>query len=230
MASTGSVQSGLDGDPPIRRFSFAPVRRPGQVNGAVRTRFVGLLKFTLPMLALALVVAVIVWPGSFSDDSGFQLSFVTLKRGDADRLTMLSPRYLGTDSQNQPFIVTASVAEQDPADTRQVTLKNIQADMTFEDGSWFSMLAAGGIYHQGRQTLRLAGDINIFSDAGYELHTEAVNVDLAAGAARTDSVVTGQGPFGSVRADRLEAEQRGRLLRFSGNVRLVIEPDAGVGK
>jgi len=205
-------------------------QRRRQASASPRyTRFVGMMKLLLPMLALALIVAVIAWPTAFENDDGFELSFSALKQDEAERLTMLNPRYLGTDRDNQPYVITAEVAEQDPADQRQVTLTALQVDLTAKDGSWFTLMAGNGIYHQGHQYLRLDGPIEIFSDAGYEFHTEAAEIDLASGSAQALSPVRGQGPFGNLVADRMEAEERGQRLFFRGNVRLLIRPDATRG-
>jgi len=225
-----------DVDPPTNGASAgarrvaAPSRRRRASASPRYTRFVGMMKLLLPMLALALIVAVIAWPTAFERSTGIPLSFSALKQDEADKLTMLNPRYLGTDRDNQPFVITAEAAEQDPVDQRQVTLTALQADLTARDGSWFTLLAGNGIYHQGHQYLLLEGPIEIFSDAGYEFRTEAAEIDLVGGAAQSLAPVHGQGPFGTLTADRMEAEERGQRLFFRGNVRLVIRPQAVGGQ
>ena len=96
-----------------------------------------------------------------------------------------------------------------------------------EDGAWLTVIASGGVYHQGRQTLRLDGPVNIFSDLGYEFHAETAMIDLAAGGAKSDRPVYGQGPFGSVRADRMDVQQHGQRLLFDGNVTMIIRLEQG---
>ncbi|MDP6344619.1 MAG: LPS export ABC transporter periplasmic protein LptC [Alphaproteobacteria bacterium] len=204
-----------------RHFRFAPVRRLAGV-GQRYSRFVGMMRLVLPLVALGLVVIVIAWPNGLDRDDGFQISFADMRPGEAGELTMLRPRYLGTDSRNRPFVVTADRATQDPDDQRLITLRQLQADMTTAGGGWFTVLAEAGVYHQQRQQLHLQGPINIFSDSGYEFHAQAVDIDLIKGRAVSDQPVRGQGPFGTLRADRLVIEDQGGRMQFQGNVKMRI--------
>jgi lipopolysaccharide export system protein LptC len=200
-------------------------RQDRQVPVGTRyTRMVGALKLLLPLLALALIATVILWASSYDREQGFELSFITSQDASSDRLTMVNPRYVGTDVSNQPFTVTAELAEQDPKDQRQVTLTGVQADMTTDGGTWFTAMAPAGHYRQETNILKLDGPISVFSDAGYEFHAETAEIDLGRGTATSPRPVRGQGPFGTLRADRMDVKKRGQLLQFSGNVRLVIEP------
>jgi lipopolysaccharide export system protein LptC len=191
------------------------------------SRFVGMMKMLLPIMALALMAAIFAWPGEFDDPKLLDIGFVQGKGKEAERLTMLNPRYLGTDAQQRPFVITARIAEQDPNDQRQVTLTAVQADMASGDGAWFSIAARSGVYHQGNNSLYLVGPIDLFSDAGYEFHSGSVNIDLNAGTAETVDKVQGHGPFGTIKADRLLISERGNVLRFAGHVSLVIAPQKG---
>jgi lipopolysaccharide export system protein LptC len=210
-----------------RRFHFDPGRR--RTGASPRySRFVGMMKLLLPLLALGLVVAVVIWPNELREATGFHLAYVSTNTGGAAELTMLRPRYLGTDARNRPFVVTADRATQDPKDQRLVTLVRLQADMAMADGRWFTIMADSGIYHQQRKHLRLMGAINLFSDQGYEFNATMVDIDLNSGRAVSDQPVNGQGPFGTLRADRLEVENFGQRLLFKGNVRMrIVARDRG---
>ena len=118
--------------------------------------------------------------------------------------------------------MTADSATQDPLDQRLITLVRLQADMSMADGRWFSAMADNGIYHQQKQFLRLEGSINLFSDQGYELNAQSAEINLKSGKAITSFPVNGQGPFGTVRANRLEIENFGQKLLFLGNVKMRI--------
>jgi lipopolysaccharide export system protein LptC len=212
----------------MRALDLAP-RRPGTERGLPRpaySRFVGLMKWGLPALAGFLVVLVLAWPGVLKRNEGFQLSFSGLRGLGEEELTMLNPRFMGVDRKNQPFVITADSANQDPADPRLVTLDSVQADITLTDGSWLSLVAASGLYRQAEQTLTLEGPVSIYSDSGYELHLRRVEATLAEGVAWSDDGVEGQGPFGQLRADRMRIENQGERMFFEGRVRLTVLPGA----
>lgn len=217
-----------DGGPATRsRAPSADSARTQKQLSLRYTRFVGMMKLLLPMIGLGLIIAVLAWPNGHEQDRGFTVSFSLSHDDAADRLVMLNPRYIGTDSEQRPFTVTADTATQDPEDQRRVTLRTLQADMTMKDGAWLTVMASGGVYHQGRQTLRLDGPVNFFSDQGYEFHAEEAMIDLAAGGATSEQPVYGQGPFGSVRSDRMTVSQHGQRLVFDGNVTMIIRSAQG---
>jgi lipopolysaccharide export system protein LptC len=221
IAADGPRENTGDNGAPARRFQFDPDRRQVRVSPQY-SRFVGMMKLLLPLLAFGLVVAVVIWPNEFRDATGFHLSYVSSEDGNATELTMLRPRYLGTDARNRPFVVTADQATQNLQDQRQISLTRLQADMSMTDGRWFTVMADTGVYHQQRQHLRLQGGINLFSDQGYEFNAEIAEIDLNTGQASSDRPVRGQGPFGTLRADRMEVEDFGQRLFFRGNVKMHI--------
>ncbi len=226
MNADMAADSGVDGGTPAaakpgRRFQFDPERRQAQASRQY-SRFVGMMKLLLPLLAFGLVVAVVIWPNEFREATGFHLSYVSDDDGNATELTMLRPRYLGTDARNRPYVVTADRATQDLLDQRLITLKRLQADMSMADGRWFTVMADTGVFHQQKQHLRLQGAINLFSDQGYEFNAEVADIDLNTGVGISDLPVRGQGPFGTLRADRLVVEDFGQRLLFKGNVRMHI--------
>jgi len=206
---------------PKRRFEFEPSRRRVKASPGY-SRFVGMMKLLLPLLGLGLVVTLVVWPNEFQKATGFHLAYVSSDSNGGVDLTMLRPRYLGTDSRNQPFVVTADSATQDPVDQRLITLIRLQADMSMADGSWFTVMADNGIYHQQKQFLRLEGAINLFSDQGYEFNARSADVNLKSGKATSSFPINGQGPFGTIRADSLAIEEFGEKLLFLGNVKMRI--------
>ncbi len=188
------------------------------------SRFVGLMKFVLPATALGLTALVLAWPGEGSDPDAIRLSFASLKSDEQGNPGMTNARFVGSDRRDRPFLVTADRALQDSDDPGRVRLRTLQADMTLGNGMWLTMLAESGLYDRGRQTLDLAGPVNIFSDAGYEFHAQSSTVDLAAGSASSDLPVEGQGPFGVLSASGFRFLDQGRRLIFEGDVKLVLHP------
>ncbi|MEQ9643605.1 MAG: LPS export ABC transporter periplasmic protein LptC [Alphaproteobacteria bacterium] len=221
MSATGEI------DPRQRpHHGYAP--RAGAAGAAGANlrrygRFVGLAKWLLLAIAMLVVLAVLAWPGAFTNRGGFQLGFASLENVDGS-LTMVSPRYTGTDNAGRPFVITAESAQQDELDQQRVTMHTLQADVTMTDGTWLSLSAEKGLYDRTRQTLRLDGPIDIFSDRGYEFHGTGAEMDLAAGVAVTTQPVQGHGPFGALRANRMTVKERGQYLLFEGDVRTTLLP------
>ena len=206
----------------LARPSRRPLGEPARYS-----RFVGLMKFGLPALAAALVGAVLAWPGTNDDPREFRLSYAAIDLSNPGRPGMLNARYVGTDEANRPFVVTAESAIVDPADKNRVHLTTLQADMTLDDESWVTVIADRGEYDLDEQELLLSDRVDLFSDHGYEFHAKEVRVHLDSGAATSDLPVQGQGPLGTLRADRFRMTDLGQRLRFEGDVRMVVRPSGG---
>ena len=157
---------------------------------------------------------------------------------------------MGTDSDGSPFVVTADRAVQDARDIHRAKLYNVEADMSAKGGAWYNMRAPHGFLDSAAQKLWLTGELALFSDSGYELHTDWAFVDLAPSCdpktgrptttkatkpgkplprcahttVRGDHEVTGQGPFGTMRADHFHIEKASKHVYLEGNVRMVLYP------
>ncbi len=216
---------GFGGGGPARARWQPRVGRVIDSARARRSRFVGAMRVALPLLALAVVVLVAIWPQFGRRQEGFRLLFSQLNVAQ-EALTMSNARYRGTDSRNQPFSITAETATQDPRNAKLIALDKLTADMTLEDGSWLSMSADSGLYEQDAQRLTLQGNVNIFSDRGYEFHALTAEIDLAAGSVASDERVWGQGPLGLLRANGLRVFDKGARIRFIEGVHTTLFPDA----
>ncbi|HYE00095.1 MAG TPA: LPS export ABC transporter periplasmic protein LptC [Alphaproteobacteria bacterium] len=194
-----------------------PTRRP-PTRGY--SRFVRILKVTLPLAALGLLGAVVAWPQIGSD-----VPPPPPVVAQAEGPTMTDPRFHGTDSRNRPFSVTAERAVQAVQAGSPVALEKPDAEVTLGDGTWVQVSARTGQFDQPNQMLRLDGDVTVFHDSGYQMQGEQLQVKLEEGRLWSDAPVRGQGPNGEIEAEGLQIVDRGRTVVFTGKSRLVLRPD-----
>ena len=190
------------------------------------SRYVGAMKILLPLTAVALIGLIVGWPDGSPDSAGFRLSFANVTSGESGSLGMSKARYIGTDENGQPFVITADTVTPDDADPNRFWLQTLQADITFDDGSWFSLMAPSGVYDRDSQLLKLPEEVDIFSDQGFELHTTAARVDLASSVAEGDQPVQASGPLGILQANGFRLSQSDGRLIFTGGVQLTARPAA----
>jgi len=188
------------------------------------TRFVGLMKYLLPLGALVLVALVTVWPEATRAPE-LRLAYAALTAGLGDAPGMTAARYVGVDGELRPYVVTADSAVVDDHNADRVHLTGLQADITLDDG-WLSLLSASGTYDAAMATLDLTAPVHLYSDRGFEFHTLHAHLDLRSGSGRSDAPVTGQGPLGTLHAQAFSFADRGAHLAFSGGVRVVVLPGA----
>jgi lipopolysaccharide export system protein LptC len=203
----------------------SPAPRIGRLRGGRYSRFVTLMKFLLPAIALVLIALVVIWPQLQSDDSLFKLGVARLKATENGDPSLVNARFVGADNKNRPFTVTADLAKNVLSDTAPVELEMPKADVTMEDGSWLVLTAHTGLYDRTTKTLDLQGQVNLFHDSGYEFTTEKARVDLETGIASGDTPVEGQGPFGTLHSEGFRVVNQGDTIVFTGKSKLVLYPE-----
>ncbi|HUJ46817.1 MAG TPA: hypothetical protein VLV55_06765 [Rhizomicrobium sp.] len=213
------------------------------------TRFVGIMKRALLLAAAALLLAVLAYSLQPRDSGRYTMAFQYLEKL-ANDLAMLRPHLTGTDGDGNPFVITADLAVQDPHHLHRAKLSNIDADLTDKGRAWYTMNSPHGFLDTDAQKLWLDGNLSLYSDSGYELHTTAAFVDLAPSCdpvtgkgppprpgkprgrcarvtVRGNRPVHGQGPLGTFRADRFHIERPTKHLYLDGHVAMRIYPSQG---
>lgn len=186
------------------------------------SRKVAYLKLMLPAVALAIVTLVLLWPQLRSDDARLSRRPTRATAEDGESLRMLNARYVGTDDQQHPFVVTASSATQAGPSAATVDLVDPKADTTLASGAWTSTTADTGVYDQKDRILDLAGHVVLYHDSGLEFHTARSRVELATGMASGTDPVQGQGPAGTIESQGFRVVNRGASILFTGKAHAVL--------
>ena len=225
LGSTGTFSTPRN----LRRARFSAMSERQRPRGLKwYSRFVQMMKVLLPAVAVLLIVLILVWPYLRSEDIRFKLSFAALTANETEDPSMVNPRYLGIDKENQTFSITADLARRLAEGSSAIELEMPKADITLNDGTWLVVTAYNGIYKQVKKTLDLSGAVNMFHDSGYEFKTSKVSIDLEKGLAKGDAAVRGQGPFGDLRGEGFRLIDKGKTIVFTGKSKLVIYQ--GLGK
>lgn len=185
------------------------------------SRFVRVMRLALPVGAVAILGLLVIWPRLHGlDDAMIVPSTESVELERDGRVRLDSPRYVGEAGGAGAYSVEAEAARVDPASPRKIELERMRADIpTATDGD-IAVEAGRAVYDRDRAMLDLAGGIEVMTDAGFKLTTQAAEVALEAGKLRSLTPVKGEGPDGELEADRLAVEDEGAILRFTGNVRV----------
>ena len=197
-------------------------RRPRPPQMERRTRFVAAMRLILPTIAALLLAALALWSRFGFDSNSFRLAMGTFGLESLHILSMSNPHFEGLDDKKRPFGVSAARATQADRDADVIHLAAPQADITLEDGAWLTLTADSGLYRRAAQLLNLNGQVNVFHDQGYELHTRDVHIDLSKGSAVSNAPVEGQGPSGQLTAQGMEVTDGGSHIRFLGLAHLTL--------
>lgn len=211
--------------PEKRRFRFSPQQSERRLNRRY-TRLVAWAKIILPTAALGLIALVILWPTLRDEIAPLA---VEVQRSEDGTVQMTNPRYFGTTSNDLPFSVTGISAVQSGAEDGVVVLEKPQGEITMEDGMWYAVDAETGRLDREDGFLELRGDVNLFRDDGFEMSTEAANIDLETNEAWGDVPVRVQGPTANLTAEGFRITDGGDRVIFTGESTLVLRPSAEYG-
>ncbi|MDE1938086.1 MAG: LPS export ABC transporter periplasmic protein LptC [Alphaproteobacteria bacterium] len=208
---------------PLRDWT---ARARGTALDALRyTRFVAFMKRVLPIAAAAVLASVIAYSFIPRHQEQDHMSLTYQHMGTIrNDLAMIRPKLTGADGKGNPFTITAAAAVQNAKNRRQATLEKVDADIQLDGAQWINASAAHGFFDMDAGTLKLDGGLSVYTDTGYELHTQSADVNLRQGIFKGQQKVTGQGPLGSLSADSFKIDRLKRRIVLRGHVQMTMYP------
>ena len=187
------------------------------------SRRVALLKRLLPVIGVALLVLVAIWPRLVPLLESVRFGFPVIDLREAHELRMLNPRYAGVDRENRPYVVTSAIGRQASNRDDLMSLERPRAEMTMHNGALVVVTAATAMYQSQAQLLDLFGDVNLVHENGTRFVTNTAHVDVAADSAVGNDPVTGHGPSGDITAQGFRVLDRGNTIVFTGKSNLLLK-------
>lgn len=200
----------------------APVRRKApSARGIARRRILVIsTKWLLPVLAIALLSLIAVWPelARVTDES--RISFRRVFGALPDSAVIIEPHYRGVDARGRPYTLTADTATQ--VSSERVNLGAPVGDVTLEGGHWMMVQSKDGVFLQHRDLLDLSHDVQLYRDDGITMRTQSASVDLKQGAAASSDRTHAEGPFGQLDSQGFTVLDKGSTIQFQGPAHLVL--------
>lgn len=200
--------------------------RGGQVGRINRrySRFILLMKFALPFSALVLVAMIALWPQL--DDPRFAPAGSFLEP-EAGQTTVVSPRYVGVDNDDQPYAVMARRAVSPAEGSGQINMQDPEAEITLRSGRFITLRSDAAVYFDAADELQLDENVRLTRDDGYTFVTSTARAMLSDGWIEGHQPVQGMGPGGTIEAEGFRIEDDGDTVIFTGRSKLVLTNNAG---
>lgn len=196
------------------------VAKSNQYSNTVRK-----LRLILPMVAIAIIAALLTWPTQERNISILQEeqkeSLQNIRKNE-----LSAPRFESVDEKNQPYTLTADKAVQKPDDENIMLLTKPLGDLLLNSGSWVAIKAEDGTYWKDVEKLLLTKNVRLFHDDGYEMTMAELHIDLKTHTATSKTPIKGHGPAGTIEAKGLAGDNTQGILTFTGPAKLVLK-DAG---
>ena len=188
------------------------------------SRRVRVLKFAVPLLAVAIAVAFPVYsylkaPLSIS----VQADGTAFSDG---KLVMANPKLNGFTKQKLPYSLTATRATQDVGQQAVIDLEGINAKLPVATDNIVSVDAEHGIYNRDANTMNLTSDVSVTTTDGLAAKFKSIFLDMGKGSMKTSNPVDVSRGGSRITADSMSVEDNGRLVVFENRVRVNIDPTA----
>ena len=177
-------------------------------------------KYALPVVALALLSSIALWPEITRTMERGRVTWHRLSMIDTNGGLMRLPRYRGFDEQNQPYMVSAESAVQIGPD--RYNLLSPRGDVTTRGGVWLQVQSRRGVYAQHDNQLDLSQDVTLYKQDGTILTTASATIDMKQGAATSSVYTHAEGPFGTLDAEGFTLVDKGAIVQFHGPAKLVL--------
>ncbi|TVP71255.1 MAG: hypothetical protein EA339_10555 [Rhodobacteraceae bacterium] len=190
------------------------------------------LRITLPLAALALLSTIFLVSRSIDPDRAVALSEI-----DMSALTreprIGTARVAGVTSDNTTLVIEAAAMsapgtqpQSEPVDLR---LDAPSGTLGFASGREITFASATGTLDRIADQVALTGDVQLQSSDGFRAQMPRLTAALGETRVLGYGGIRAEGPPGEITADRLSISvppgaTDGYLLAFSGNVRLIYQP------
>jgi lipopolysaccharide export system protein LptC len=228
LATVSSFASPLVSPVEERDMTAFALRRPGDRARAFRvarrhSRQVRILRLLIPgsiagSIAVAMLIAEL--------DPLRMLTKLPLDFGSlvvsGNKITMQQPRIAGFTRDGRAYELTARAAAQDVTKPDTIELQGVSGSSEMADKTVFHLSAANGVFDTKAEMLTLRQDVVLKSSAGLAVYLSEAVVDVHSGNVVSEKPVAVKMPTGTVNANRLEVAGSGDIIRFDGDVTMML--------
>jgi lipopolysaccharide export system protein LptC len=186
------------------------------------SQFVGFLKITLPLAALALMSTVFLFPRAPTQDSAVPYAEIE----EIAREPRLSGAQVSGVADDGSVIQLTAETARPLGDV--LLVETMSASIDAVDGIHIDIRAGQGEINNATRIVRLTGLARIETSNGYEMETAGITANLTTGQITSVGALEIQAPFGSLTAGQMIIEtpegMDGQVMLFQNGVRLVYTP------
>lgn len=186
------------------------------------SQFVGFLKITLPLAALALMSTVFLFARAPTQET-------TIPYAEIEEIAR-EPRLSGAQVSgvaDDGSVIGINAGTARPSGDLMI-IENLTATIDSVNGVHIDIRAGMGEIDTTSQIARLTGLARVATSNGFEMETTGITANLSTGQLISDGAIEVQAPFGSLTAGQMVIEtpegSDGQVMLFQNGVRLVYTP------
>lgn len=190
-----------------------------------RSRMVERLKYSLPGLALAILLVLIGWPQVQRWIYQQQPTLAQTILEPQTNNTAIYPEYKGSDEKNQPYTITADQGTE--ISLEEIYLTHPKMVMNLKAGDVVTLTSTSGNLNKTTNEMHLVGNVILTHSQGYALETAEAWINCNEGSAHGESPIWGNGPAGAIQAKGFRLAEQGNKVSFIGETQLLLVTGGG---
>jgi lipopolysaccharide export system protein LptC len=208
------------------------LRRKNAFGTAVRhSRWVNFLRKALPITGGTALLFIILWtwfdPLRFTSGLPIELGRISIS---GTKLKMDAPKLKGFSRDGRPYTVTAEEAAQDLTKPNVIELSKIVGEFDLGGRGNMVLNAKSGIYDGKAEQMKLFDGIDFHSTEGHSGQLSDAFIEPRKGHLVTENPVDLFFNEGSLRGNRMEVFEQGKLIVFEGGVTMVLRMKESLAK
>ncbi len=182
------------------------------------------LKILLPVLALAISLAFIAvsWVRAIFPDN-LSIGGARIENG---RVVMEKPAISGRNDEGISYFMNAARALQSIANPSDIALETIEAAVPIRSDLIARVTATAAKFDRDTDRLDMTAPFVVTLSSGITAHFKSAHLDVHAGILASKESVTVTAKESTLVANGMNITDKGRVIGFSGNVRLTLNPAA----
>ena len=205
-------------------------RKNEKLSARTGSKYVGILKILLPILAAIGLIVIMVWPKIRSliyvDDPATRKIHSIIKSQPKIKNTAINPEFVSVDKKGRPYTLRAKQYVSPNNDFEIMDLSNPSGEFKLDDNDTVKFTANVGQYTKSKDLLKLTGSVHMSTKKGYDLYTAVADVDLKANVGDSNVSTYGTGPIGeNILAEGFQITDKGDKVTFKGKTKITIPPE-----
>ncbi|MBM3543143.1 MAG: hypothetical protein FJX44_01345 [Alphaproteobacteria bacterium] len=230
MAGTMTFEANLVPAGHDHRVRTAAERERAFTVAAKHTKLVGILRKTLPVLAVIVLFTYFISTHLSVTVGDMTASISGIEISDGN-LRMVNPTLKGSNKENGKYVIAADWADQDVKNPKIIKLNAIKADVANPNGGWSRMTAKRGVFDSTAERLVMQDKITVATDSGVDGELRHATLDMKTQTLRSHLPVFFNLPNGKVTARAMKLRSDVSELTFLGKVHVhLVKPPKEEGK
>lgn len=182
------------------------------------------LKILLPVLAVVISLAFVAvsWVRTMFPDN-LTIAGARIENG---RVVMEKPAISGRNEDGVSYFMNARRALQAIINPSDIELEDIEAAVPVRGDLVARIKASGAKFDRDTDKLDMTAPFEVQLSSGLRVAFQSAHLDVRGGLLSSDNPVEVTSNGATLVANSLKITDKGRIIRFSGNVRLEVEPTA----